>query len=156
MTSYNSTDNNDKWQHEIARSNVNAHALDPTSASVAPLSNVALSSQTSDLVRPTWKQRVTSLCSRKFLTILVLGQLLSLCITATTIFTTELAQGENPVSIPTTQSFLNYFVLGVVYTSVTIYKEGFRGWIDIMRRRAFYCKLSGVSVCVCPFAFVSV
>ncbi|KAG0347082.1 hypothetical protein BG004_000142 [Podila humilis] len=90
---------------------------------------------------PTWKQRMANLCSRKFLTILLLGQLLSLCITATTIFTTKLAQGEKPVSIPTTQSFLNYFVLGVVYTSITIYKEGFRGWIEIMRRRALYYML---------------
>jgi len=144
MTTYNSTDNNDKWQHEIAHSNVNAHALDPPSASVTPYSTVAPSSQTSPPVRPTWKQRVANLCSRKFLTILVLGQLLSLCITATTIFTTKLAQGENPISIPTTQSFLNYFVLGVVYTSVTIYKEGFRGWIDIMRRRAFYYMLFAI------------
>ncbi|KAI9235717.1 hypothetical protein MVEG_07664 [Podila verticillata NRRL 6337] len=144
MTTYNSTDNSDKWQHEIARSNLNAHALDPTSASVSPYSAVAPSSQTSPPVRPTWKQRVANLCSRKFLTILLLGQLLSLCITATTIFTTELAQGANPVSIPTTQSFLNYLVLGVVYTTVTIYKEGFRGWIDIMRRRAFYYMLFAV------------
>ncbi|KAF8981408.1 hypothetical protein BGZ52_002889 [Haplosporangium bisporale] len=144
MTTYNSTDNSDKWQHEIARSNLNAHALDPTSASVSPYSAVAPLSQTSPPVRPTWKQRVANLCSRKFLTILLLGQLLSLCITATTIFTTELAQGANPVSIPTTQSFLNYLVLGVVYTTVTIYKEGFRGWIDIMRRRAFYYMLFAV------------
>ncbi|KAF9208817.1 hypothetical protein BGZ59_010423, partial [Podila verticillata] len=57
MTTYNSTDNSDKWQHEIARSNLNAHALDPTSASVSPYSAVAPSSQTSPPVRPTWKQR---------------------------------------------------------------------------------------------------
>ncbi|KAF9370457.1 hypothetical protein CPC16_003696, partial [Podila verticillata] len=76
MTTYNSTDNSDKWQHEIARSNLNAHALDPTSASVSPYSAVAPSSQTSSPVRPTWKQRVANLCSRKFLTILLLGQLL--------------------------------------------------------------------------------
>ncbi|KAI1309330.1 hypothetical protein EDD11_004113 [Mortierella claussenii] len=86
----------------------------------------------------TWKERVATLCSRHFLIILVLGQVLSLCITATTIFTTKLAQGDNPISIPTTQSFLNYFVLGVVYTGVTLYKEGLRGWFEIMRRRSLY------------------
>ncbi|KAF9314660.1 hypothetical protein BG003_003954 [Podila horticola] len=144
MTTYNSTDNNDKWQHEMASSNVHVHA-DTFYASGAPSSTVAPSSQPSNpTARLTWKQRMANLCSRKFLTILVLGQLLSLCITATTIFTTKLAQGETPVSIPTTQSFLNYFVLGVVYTSVTIYKEGFRGWIDIMRRRAFYYMLFAI------------
>ncbi|KAG9063891.1 hypothetical protein KI688_004005 [Linnemannia hyalina] len=96
------------------------------------------------MTRPTMQQRLANLCSRKFLTILLLGQLLSLCITATTIFTTKLAQGDNPVSIPTTQSFLNYLVLGIVYTSVTIYKKGFWGWIEIMRRRALYYMLFAV------------
>ncbi|KAF9437081.1 hypothetical protein BGZ76_002047 [Entomortierella beljakovae] len=84
------------------------------------------------------KDKLDNLTSRKVLTILFLGQLLSLCITATTIFTTKLAQGKNPVSIPTTQSFLNYFVLGLVYTSITIYKQGFAGWINIIRSRAAY------------------
>ncbi|KAI7830415.1 solute carrier family 35 member SLC35F1/F2/F6 [Gamsiella multidivaricata] len=87
---------------------------------------------------------MANLMSKKFLTILLLGQLLSLCITATTIFTTKLAQGDNPVSIPTTQSFLNYLVLGIVYTSITIYKEGFRGWLEIIRRRAFYYMLFAI------------
>lgn len=98
------------------------------------------------LTRPTMQQRLANLCSRKFLTILLLGQLLSFCITATTIFTTKLAQGDNPVSIPTTQSFLNYLVLGIVYTSVTIYKKGFWGWIEIMRQRALYCKYMNVDL----------
>ncbi|KAF9361256.1 hypothetical protein BGX26_004775 [Mortierella sp. AD094] len=86
----------------------------------------------------TMRERFASLTSRKFLLILALGQLLSLCITATTILSTELTQGDNPVSIPTTQSFLNYLVLAIVYTSITIYKKGFSGWIEIMRRRALY------------------
>ncbi|KAK3818486.1 MAG: solute carrier family 35 member SLC35F1/F2/F6 [Benniella sp.] len=87
---------------------------------------------------------MSGLFSRKFLTILFLGQLLSLCITATTIFSAKLAQAEEPVSIPTTQSFLNYLVLGTVYTSVTIYKQGFRGWIEMIRQRAFYYMLFAV------------
>ncbi|KAF9087001.1 hypothetical protein BGX27_003033 [Mortierella sp. AM989] len=90
------------------------------------------------------RDKLDSLVSSKFLTILFLGQLLSLCITATTIFTTKLAQGDNPVSIPTTQSLLNYFILGLVYTSYTIYKEGFRGWIDIIRARAPYYMLFAI------------
>ncbi|KAF9189494.1 hypothetical protein BGZ51_009530 [Haplosporangium sp. Z 767] len=89
-------------------------------------------------VQSKWKIRISTLFSRKFLTILLLGQILSLCITATTLFSTKLAQGDNPVSIPTTQSFLNYFVLGVVYTSITLYKQGFSGWIETFRRRSLY------------------
>lgn len=88
----------------------------------------------------TWRERLAFLASRKFITILLLGQLLSLCITATTILTTKLTQGDNPVSIPTTQSFLNYLVLGIVYTGITFSKVGFRGWLDILRRRGIYCK----------------
>ncbi|KAG0323869.1 hypothetical protein BGZ99_002402 [Dissophora globulifera] len=88
---------------------------------------------------------MANLCSRQFLKILLLGQLLSLCITATTIFSAKLAQGDNPVSIPTTQSFLNYFVLGLVYTSITIYRRGFRGWIKIMRRRSHYYILFAIA-----------
>ncbi|KAG0227537.1 hypothetical protein BGW42_002896 [Actinomortierella wolfii] len=86
-----------------------------------------------------WRSR---LLSRKTMVILALGQLLSLCITATSVMTTKLS--ENQVSIPTTQSFLNYFVLGVVYTSITIYKKGFRGWLHIMRRRAGYYMIFAV------------
>lgn len=103
-----------------------------------------------------WKIRLSALFSRKFLTILLLGQVLSLCITATTLFSTKLAQGENPVSIPTTQSFLNYFVLGVVYTSITLYKEGFSGWIEIIRRRSPYCKSYKTSIIQCIFFCVLV
>ncbi|KAK3841006.1 MAG: DUF914 domain membrane protein [Linnemannia gamsii] len=86
----------------------------------------------------TWRERLSFLASRKFITILLLGQLLALCITATTILSAKLAQGEKPISIPTTQSFLNYFVLGIVYTGITFYKVGFRGWIEILRRRGLY------------------
>ncbi|KAF9125227.1 hypothetical protein BGW39_007550 [Mortierella sp. 14UC] len=114
------------------------------STSVLPVPATQATTINTPLVRPTMHQRLTHLCSRKFLTILLLSQLLSLCITATTIFTTKLAQAEKPVSIPTTQSFLNYLVLGVVYTSVTIWKKGWRGWIEIMRRRAFYYMLFAI------------
>ncbi|KAF9434865.1 hypothetical protein BGZ76_007281 [Entomortierella beljakovae] len=86
----------------------------------------------------TFKQRLASLFSRRVITIVLLGQVLSLCITATTIFSTKLAQGSNPVNIPTTQSFLNYLVLGIVYTSITLYKKGFSGWWEATRRRGIY------------------
>ena len=104
------------------------------------MSTFETSNQVETTAPQTWRERASGLFTRKFLVILLLGQVLSLCITATTIFTTELTQGNNPVNIPTTQSFLNYLVLAIVYTAVTIYKEGFRGWLMIMRRRAHYCK----------------
>ncbi|KAK3811753.1 MAG: solute carrier family 35 member SLC35F1/F2/F6 [Benniella sp.] len=91
----------------------------------------------SAVARPVWKQRLSALFTRQTLVIVLLGQILSLCITATTIFSTKLAQ-EHGVSIPTSQSFLNYLVLGIVYTSITLYKEGFQGWLVILRRRSLY------------------
>ncbi|KAF9989821.1 hypothetical protein BGZ75_004823 [Mortierella antarctica] len=121
-------------QHEAGDISETSSVLSPTLQSATTL----------PVPRPTWRERMSNLLSKRFLTILLLGQLLSLCITATTIFTTKLAQGDNPVSIPTTQSFLNYFVLGLVYTAVTIYKDGFRGWISTMRRRAVYYMLFAI------------
>jgi hypothetical protein len=109
--------------------------------------------QDSTTAPKTWRERLAFLYSRKFITILLLGQLLSLCITATTILTTKLTQGDNPVSIPTTQSFLNYLVLGIVYTGITFYKEGFRGWLQILRRRGIYCKFISFFLLLSVFEF---
>ncbi|KAF9106000.1 hypothetical protein BGX29_010765 [Mortierella sp. GBA35] len=137
MTTYNTMDTYKPFQGPVV---VLSSSPSPTPTTKST-QGTADSSTPLFLTRPTMKQQLSNLCSRKFVMIMLLGQLLSFCITATTIFTTKLAQGENPVSIPTTQSFLNYLVLGIVYTSVTIYKEGFRGWIEIMRRRALYYML---------------
>ncbi|KAF9363329.1 hypothetical protein BGX34_004373 [Mortierella sp. NVP85] len=88
-------------------------------------------------VRPVWKQRMSALFTRHTLLIVFLGQVLSMCITVTNIFSTKLAQ-EHGVSIPTSQSFLNYLVLGIVYTGITLHKEGFRGWLIAIKRRSLY------------------
>ena len=76
--------------------------------------------------------------TKKFLIILLLGQFLSLCITATTVTTQELVL--EGVNFPTFQSCLNYLVLNVIYTTITIWKEGWRGWLKILRKRGWMCK----------------
>ncbi|KAG9322225.1 hypothetical protein KVV02_001965 [Mortierella alpina] len=129
------------WSLQDQQQQQEAGDISETSSVLSPTLH---SATTLPVPRPTRRERMSNLLSKRFLTILLLGQLLSLCITATTIFTTKLAQGDNPVSIPTTQSFLNYFVLGLVYTAVTIYKDGFRGWISMMRRRAVYYMLFAI------------
>ncbi|KAF9564121.1 hypothetical protein EC968_004624 [Mortierella alpina] len=129
------------WNHQDQQQQ---QEVGDTSETSSVLSPTLRSTTTLPLARLTWRERTSNVLSKRFLTILLLGQLLSLCITATTIFTTKLAQGDNPVSIPTTQSFLNYFVLGLVYTSITIYKDGVQGWIDMMRRRAVYYMLFAI------------
>lgn len=61
-----------------------------------------------------------------FWIVLLLGQVLALCITATNTFSSLLvAQGT---SIPAFQTWFNYVLLTLIYTSYTIYKYGFKGW----------------------------
>ncbi|RKP39726.1 DUF914-domain-containing protein, partial [Dimargaris cristalligena] len=82
---------------------------------------------------------------RHTLRILAIGQLLSLCITSTSVCN-QLAQ-EHGVSIPTTQSFLNYVLLTLVYLPYTIYRRGWRTWMRILRRRGWmYLGLAIVDV----------
>ncbi|XP_067051425.1 solute carrier family 35 member F1-like [Acropora muricata] len=72
--------------------------------------------------------------NRKFLGILALGQLLSWLVCGTGVFS-QLLVTKYGIEIPTSQSFFNYFLLGLVYTTAlcchprnlaTLMKE--RGW----------------------------
>jgi len=71
---------------------------------------------------------------RKFLGILALGQLLSWLVCGTGVFS-QLLVTKYGIEIPTSQSFFNYFLLGLVYMTAlcchprnlaTLMKE--RGW----------------------------
>ncbi|KAF3083554.1 hypothetical protein TWF569_001681 [Orbilia oligospora] len=68
--------------------------------------------------------------SKRFWITLVIGQFLALCITSTNTFTTLLFQAGT--SFPAFQTFINYCLLNLCYTSFTIYKEGFKGWLRIV------------------------
>ncbi|TEY65665.1 hypothetical protein BOTCAL_0137g00010 [Botryotinia calthae] len=70
------------------------------------------------------------LLTRDFWIILVLGQILSLCITATNTFTTLLA--NKGTSIPAFQTLFNYIVLCAIYTTYTIYKYGWRDYLKLL------------------------
>ncbi|KAJ1994305.1 hypothetical protein H4R33_000342 [Dimargaris cristalligena] len=98
------------------------------------------------LTRWAWvKSRLCPQDWRHTLRILAIGQLLSLCITSTSVCN-QLAQ-EHGVSIPTTQSFLNYVLLTLVYLPYTIYRRGWRTWMRILRRRGWmYLGLAIVDV----------
>ncbi|KAI9652259.1 MAG: hypothetical protein M1831_007107 [Alyxoria varia] len=68
--------------------------------------------------------------TRQFWIILLLGQILALCITSTNTFSSLLAtEGTN---IPAFQTFFNYVLLNVVYTSFTLYKYGIKGWARLV------------------------
>ena len=51
---------------------------------------------------------------------------MSICITSTNTLS-QLLSFEG-TSIPAFQTFLNYVLLNIIYTSYTIYKYGFKGW----------------------------
>jgi len=70
--------------------------------------------------------RFVSIWSKRFVLSLLAGQLVSLCITCTTVTTTELVKRE--WALPTTQTLFLYFALFITYTPYTIYKYGFLGW----------------------------
>ncbi|KAJ1704242.1 hypothetical protein LUZ63_004021 [Rhynchospora breviuscula] len=52
---------------------------------------------------------------------LVLGQLVSLLITSTGLFSSELSR--RGIDAPTSQSFLNYLLLGIIYGAIVLYRR---------------------------------
>ncbi|KAF1812629.1 DUF914-domain-containing protein [Eremomyces bilateralis CBS 781.70] len=68
--------------------------------------------------------------TRQFWIVLVLGQILALCLVGTGTFSNLLAnKGTN---IPAFQTFFNYVLLNIVYTSITIYRYGFKKWANVV------------------------
>jgi len=74
-----------------------------------------------------WFQYVKT---RQFWLVLLLGQILSICITSTNTLTTLL--GNEGTSIPAFQTFFNYVLLNLIYTTYTIYKYGFKKWLTLI------------------------
>ncbi|CAE6458730.1 unnamed protein product [Rhizoctonia solani] len=74
--------------------------------------------------------RTRSIFTRRFVLALLGGQLVSICITCTSVSTTELV--NRGWSLPTTQTFFLYFALFVLYTPYTIYQYGFKGWGNVV------------------------
>lgn len=71
----------------------------------------------------------------RFYLVLLVGQILSLCITGTNTLSGLLA--ARGTSIPAFQSFFNYILLNLVYTSYTIYRYGFSGYLNILKTRGW-------------------
>ncbi|KAL1928326.1 hypothetical protein VTP01DRAFT_2682 [Rhizomucor pusillus] len=85
----------------------------------------------------TWKERFAFLRSIKFWRVLLLGQLLSICITGTSVISTILGN-DFDFNAPTMQTFLVYALLALVYNPYAIYKRGFRGWCNQFWERGVY------------------
>jgi solute carrier family 35, member F1/2 len=76
--------------------------------------------------------------TKKFLIIVLAGQFLSFCITATIVTNTALF--ERGANFPTTMSLLNYVLLLIVYAPKALYEKGFKGWIETFRAKWWLCK----------------
>ncbi|KAL5342114.1 hypothetical protein BJX70DRAFT_336733 [Aspergillus crustosus] len=70
--------------------------------------------------------------TKEFYITLILGQFLAITNTGTNTFNTLLSMKET--SIPAFQTFFNYCLLNLIFTSYTIYKYGFKGWFQMLRR----------------------
>ncbi|KAL4941419.1 hypothetical protein BDV06DRAFT_181441 [Aspergillus oleicola] len=71
--------------------------------------------------------------TKEFYITLILGQFLAIANTGTNTFNTLLANKET--SIPAFQTFFNYCLLNLIFTSYTIYKYGIKGWFQMLWKR---------------------
>ncbi|KAI8875640.1 DUF914-domain-containing protein [Backusella circina FSU 941] len=88
------------------------------------------------------KERFAFLKNPRFYKVLVLGQVLSLCITGTNVISTKLNVSYQ-FAAPTIQTFLIYACLAVVYNSIAIYKRGWRGWLRQFWKRGIHYFILG-------------
>ncbi|KAL6872097.1 DUF914 domain-containing protein [Trichoderma novae-zelandiae] len=65
-----------------------------------------------------------------FWAVIAVGQVLSLCITGTNTFTSFLANAGT--NIPAFQTVFNYILLFLIYTTITLWRDGPRVWLDIL------------------------
>ncbi|KAK3330674.1 hypothetical protein B0H66DRAFT_71709 [Apodospora peruviana] len=70
-----------------------------------------------------------------FWTILAIGQVLALCITATNTFSTFLANKNT--NIPALQTVFTYTMLTLIYMPITLYHLGFKEWLRVVWRRGW-------------------
>ncbi|KAH7125473.1 hypothetical protein B0J11DRAFT_506307 [Dendryphion nanum] len=72
------------------------------------------------------------LTTKQFWVTLALGQVLAICITSTNTLSQLLSIEQN--SIPAFQTFFNYVLLNLIYTSYTIYQYGIKKWASMVWR----------------------
>ncbi|CAG8592372.1 33523_t:CDS:2 [Racocetra persica] len=97
-------------------------------------------------ISPSIKSKFSFLFTKEFGSIFLLGQFLSLCITGAIVLVTVLTLNYN-TSLPATLSFLIYTTLAFIYTPITIYKNGIRAYLGIIKVRGWkYLLLSIVDL----------
>ncbi|KZZ96343.1 hypothetical protein AAP_01116 [Ascosphaera apis ARSEF 7405] len=103
---------------------------------------------------------MTALTSKSFYIVLILGQCLALGTTSTNTFSTLLV--NQGTSIPAFQSFFNYILLTLVYTSYTIYRYGFKGWLRLIYKDGWkyvifsFCDVEGNYFVVLSYNYTTI
>ncbi|CCX32444.1 Similar to Uncharacterized solute carrier family 35 member C320.08; acc. no. O59785 [Pyronema omphalodes CBS 100304] len=114
-------------------------STDPTSGHPSPDSTMKSPAPSTEPVTtplaPRKNQFFAYLKTPRFWLVLLFGQLLSLCITGTNTFSGLLA--ARGTSIPAFQSFFNYLLLNLVYTSISIYKLGWKGYGNVLKTKGW-------------------
>jgi solute carrier family 35 protein F1/2 len=85
--------------------------------------------------------------TKEFYIILILGQVLAITNTATSTFSTLLS--NDGTSIPAFQTFFNYVLLNIIFTTYSFYRYGFKGWARMVWYRGWkyfilaFCDVEG-------------
>jgi len=87
--------------------------------------------------KKSWRSKFSYFMTKDFWFILTLGQILAICITGTNTLTTLLV--DQGTSIPAFQTFFNYVLLNIIYTSFTWYRYGFRKWGRMVVKDGWKC-----------------
>ncbi|OKL57786.1 hypothetical protein UA08_07027 [Talaromyces atroroseus] len=90
-----------------------------------------------DAIKHKRKTLFAYLRTKEFWTILLLGQVLAILNTSSSTFTSLLE--KQGTSIPAFQTFFNYVLLNVIFTSFTVYKYGFRDWVRVTWTDGWKC-----------------
>ncbi|KXT04210.1 hypothetical protein AC578_76 [Pseudocercospora eumusae] len=104
--------------------------------------------------------RFSYLKRKQFWFILVLSQALAVTITGTNTLSTLLSM--EGTSIPAFQTLFNYVLLNIIYTSLTIYKYGFKGWLKLMYKDGWkffilaFCDVEGNYFTVLAYRYTTI
>lgn len=96
----------------------------------------------------------------QFWLVLLLSQALAVTITGTNTLTTLLS--IEGTSIPAFQTLFNYVLLNLIYTSTTIYKYGFKGWLKLMYKDGWryfilaFCDVEGNYFTVLAYRYTTI
>ncbi|XP_077977281.1 solute carrier family 35 member F2-like [Glandiceps talaboti] len=81
-----------------------------------------------------FRRKISPVLTLKFLKVVVFGQILSLLICGTSV-TSQLLHDRHGVAAPTTQSFTNYLLLGIVYGAQLFFISGRDGFKEMFKAR---------------------